>query len=425
MGKEKKMSETTTTTQLREAFRSPESRMDRTIVVVDVIDSTAMKEQQAEVTWLNSLGWMYDTVTDIAKKAVPDVAVKYLGDGIMLVVGTDHTTEAVNLAIQVQEAITEAGESNGGGRGVIDFTCSVGISTGAVVGFTTPSGGPDYVGVVVDKAFRLCSAANAKAIFADIATLGAANTMRIRSVFGAAVNRSSDQYQGEVQKAPLKGFHEPVSYHEVAYGQQLYGVKSASVTASTDRLRAANTDRPRAANTDRPRDVPAVSATPPRHTARPAGKPAGKPERCRGVVRHWDPDQGFGFIHDPLTGEEFHFHPKLLAYPDDAEKLTPNKEVAFIAIPAPNINKKRQAAVILLVGEPADGPLIRPTGKPYGWIRIEDELRHSHLVYVPVKELTGRKADDILDFTVRANERGSYAEGVELVEDDVDDQAAA
>lgn len=408
------------TTQLREAFASAESRMDRTVVVVDVIDSTAMKEQQAEVTWLNSLGWMYDKVTEIAKKAVSDVAVKYIGDGIMLVVGTDHTTEAVNLAIQVQEAITEAGKSNGGGKGVIDFTCSVGISTGAVVGFTTPSGSPDYVGAVVDKAFRLCSTANAKAIFADTATLGAANMMRIRSVFGAAVNRTSDQYQGEVQKAPLKGFHEPVAYHEILWDQQLYGVKSASVTDSTDRLRAANTDRPRA---------PVVSTTPARNTPmnRPAGKPAGKTERHRGVVSHWDPDRGFGFIHDPQTGEDFHFHPKLLAYPDDAEKLNPNKEVAFIAIDAQNINKRRQAAAILLVGEPAEGLLfsLPADNKPYGWIRVEDELGHRHPVYVQLKELNGRKAGDILDFTVRANERGSYAEGVELVEEDVDDQTAA
>jgi class 3 adenylate cyclase/cold shock CspA family protein len=393
--------------------------MDRTVVVVDVINSTAMKEQQAEVTWLNSLGWMYDTVTAIATKAVPDVAVKYLGDGIMLVVGTDHTTEAVNLAIQVQEAITEAGKSNGGGKGVIDFTCSVGISTGTVRGFTTPSGSPDHVGAVVDRAFRLCSTANAKAIFADTATLGAANMMKIRSVFGAAVNRISDQYQGEVEKAPLKGFHEPVAYHEILWGQQLYGVKSASVTASTDRLRAANADRPRAA--------PAVSATPRHHTPmnRTAGKPAGKTERHRGVVSHWDPDKGFGFIHDSQSGEDFHFNPKLLAYPDDAEKLTPNKEVAFIAIDAQNINKRRQAAAILLVGEPADGLLFTPPAdtRPYGWIRVEDELGHRHPVYAPLKELTGRKAGDILDFTVRANEKGSYAEGVELVEDD--GQAAA
>jgi hypothetical protein len=35
----------------------------------------------------------------------------------------------------------------------------------------------------------------------------------------------------------LKGFREPLGYHELLWGQQLYGVKSASVSASTDRLR--------------------------------------------------------------------------------------------------------------------------------------------------------------------------------------------
>jgi class 3 adenylate cyclase/cold shock CspA family protein len=381
--------------------------MDKTIVVIDVIDSTAMKEKEAQVTWLPSLGWMYDTVTEIATGAVPDVVVKYLGDGIMLVVGTDHTTEAVNLAIKVQEAITEAAKSHDGAKGMIDFTCSVGISTGAVVGFTTPSGSPDFVGSTVDKAFRLCSAANAKAIFVDTATLGAANMMRIRSVFGAVVNRTSDQYQGEVQKAPLKGFREPVAYHEILWDQQLYGVKSASVTASTERLRP----------------VPAVNPAPARKA--PAER-AGKSDRRHGAVKFWNAERGYGFIRDPRTGEEFHFNLKLLAYPDDAEKLAPHKEVAFIALEPNGSDKHPQAAAVLLVGEPAEGPLVvLPEGRPYGWIRVEDELRNSHLIYVPIRDLAGRKVGDVLEFIVNASERGAFAEQVELAGDDVEDQTAA
>jgi cold shock CspA family protein len=232
--------------------------------------------------------------------------------------------------------------------------------------------------------------------------------MNITSVFGAVVNRSSDEYQGEVQKAPLKGFREPVAYHEILWDQQLYGVKSASVTASTDRLRAANAERLRT--------VPPTSAATARTTVK--DRPPGKLERRRGVVRHWDPDRGFGFIHDPQTGEEFHFHLKLLAYPDDADKLIPNKEVAFVAIDTKDVNKRRQAAAILLVGELADGPLILPVGRPYGWIRIEDGLGHSHLVYVALKDVAGRKGGDVLGFTVKAGEKGSYAEQVESVEDD-------
>ncbi len=388
----------------REAFASPQSRMYRTVVVVDVIESTAMKEQQPEVTWLNSLGWMYDTVTAIMTEAVPDVAVKYLGDGIMLAVGTDYTTDAVNAAIRVQEAIAEAGRGSGGARGVIDFTCSLGISTGAVVGFTTPSGSPDYVGAVVDKAFRLCSAANAKAIFVDTATVGAANMMRIRSVFGAAIRRTSDQYQGQVQKTPLKGFDQPVFYHEILWDQQLYGVKSETVTDNTDRLRTA------------PPTGPARSQKPPADL--PIPKPA-RTERHRGAVTNWRPEQGFGFVRDPLTGEDFFFTRKHLVYPDDAEKLAPGKEVAFVAIGTADSGRRRQAGALLVAGEPADGPLVAlPADRPYGWIKVEDEPGHSHLVFVPIRELTGRKVGDILGFTVNANDKGAFAQQVELVEDD-------
>lgn len=283
------------------------------VVVVDMVKSTEMKEQQTQATWLSSLGWMYDTVTAIATEAVPNVDVKYLGDGIMLVFDTDHTTAAVNIAIRIQEAITAASQGIDGAKGVIDFTCSIGISTGEVVGFTTPSGSPDYVGVIVDKAFRLCSAANAKAIWVDTATLGAANTTKITSIFGKAISRAPDQYQGDPQKAPLKGFDHLVAYHEILWDQQLYGVKSATVSAIPDRLRVA---RP-------------TGLTTPQNTAAPR---QAKTERHRGEVTCWRPDKSFGFVRDPLTGEDFHFTPNNLVYPDDTEKLALGKEIAFVAI---------------------------------------------------------------------------------------------
>jgi hypothetical protein len=74
---------------------------------------------------------------------------------------------------------------------------------------------------------------------------------------------------------------------------------------------------------------------------------------------------------------------------------------------------------VLLVGEPADGALVSlPADKPHGWIRVGDELGNNQLVYVPIRELSGRKVGDILGFTVNANEKGAYAEQVELIEND-------
>ncbi len=156
--------------QLREAFADADSRVGRTVVFIDQVGSTQMKEQQPEAGWLPALGWLYDTVTMIATAAVESVEVKYLGDGIMLVFDSDNATEAVNAAVRVQEAINDAAGGASGTKGTIDFTCSVGISTGSVVTFVTPTGSRDYLGTVVDKARRLCDAASPKAIFADRAT---------------------------------------------------------------------------------------------------------------------------------------------------------------------------------------------------------------------------------------------------------------
>jgi class 3 adenylate cyclase/cold shock CspA family protein len=385
--------------QLRDAFADPKSRRHRTVASVDMVGATATKESQPQATWLNSLGWLYDRVNGILADVVPDAVVKYLGDGIMFVVDTDRTTEAVNAAIQIQEAINKASQGTGDAAGVVDFACSIGISTGEVVEFLSPHDNLDFVGTVVDKAFRLCAAANAKAIFIDTTTLGAANMIRIAARLGSALGWQPDQYQGDVQRAVLPGFVQPVAYHEIKWDQQLYGVKSETVTASTERLRPAVT-----------RSTPAVGT---------AGRAVPRTvERHRGEITNWRADRGFGFVRDPATGEDFHFSSRLLVYPDDTEKLAPGREVTFAAVGALEGDKKRQAGALLVVGEPADGRLVNlQEDRPYGWIRVEDDLGHHNLVYVARSELTGRKVGDLLGFTVGATDKGAFARQVESLED--------
>jgi class 3 adenylate cyclase/cold shock CspA family protein len=386
--------------QLREAFADPKSRMDATVVVIDVINSTYMKQSQPQAAWLSSLGWFYDVVRDIAEQRIPDVTIKYLGDGIMLTCSTDYTTQAVGAAVEVQEAISQASRSNAGAPGLIEFACSVGISTGMVVAFTTGSGTPDFVGSVVDKAFRLCSAANANAIFLDTATLGAANAMRIRSIVGEALDRSVDEYVGEVQKTPLKGFDKPVAYHELQWDKQLYGVKSSTVTASTDRMKA-----PAPVRSD---------DTAPTASVRPLRPDATNGQRCGGTVKCWKSEQGFGFIQVPGAETDYHLSRKHLVYEDEGQ-LAVGAKVAFVALPSPG--RSPEAVAVLLDGQPADGPLVaRPEGKPYGWIRIDDDHGHRQLVYVPARELASHRVGDILGFTVRVNDRGAYAEAVERLQ---------
>jgi class 3 adenylate cyclase len=394
-------------TQLRDAFASPDSRTERTILVIDMNGSTKMKEVQPQSAWLPTTGWYYDTVTRTALEEAGDVVIKYLGDGIMLVFDVDQATDAGKVAIRLQEAIKEA-RGLGGGAGIVEITCSIGISTGEVISFTTPSGGQDFVGAQVDKAFRLCSAANANAIFIDRATLGAANTSRFKSGVAKALGWTSEQCLGDTQRTTLKGFAAPVEYHELKWDYQLYGVASAEVTANTDRLSVVPATQ-----------TPSASAAPPS----PAGAAAF--DRHCGEVTCWQPDKGkgYGFVRDTATGESFWFSPQRLVYPDSADSLAVGDKLAFVAVGVAEGKKSRQAGAILVIGEQADGPLVsQPAGRPYGWVRVEDDQGNRQLLYVPQRELSGCKVGDILGFTVSAGDRGAFASKVEPL---AEDEAAA
>jgi class 3 adenylate cyclase len=387
-------------TQLREAFADVQSREARTVVFIDQVGSTAMKEQQPEAGWLPALGWLYDTVTAIATEADQEAGIKYLGDGIMISFDSDRATDAVNVAIRVQEAIHDANQGRTGAKGVVDFNCSVGVSTGSVVTFLTPAGSRDYVGTVVDKARRLCDAASPKAIFVDRATASAANVMKIVSRLGIALGRAPEQYQGDVQRAPLKGFDQPVEYYEIFWDQQLYGLKSEAVTRSADRMRPA-------------------SATAAADGQLLVGRLAVKggntlEERHAGVVTCWKRDANFGFVKDPRTEEEFYFRASHMVYPEDAaEALALGTEVVFVASGRVDGEKKRRGVGILVVGDYAEGSLKLPEGKAHGWLRVHDELGNSHHVFTPRTAVQQFTTGTMLSFRVAANEKGGLAEEIE------------
>jgi|SRR5271165_5135223 len=389
------------TTQLREAFADPQSREDRSVVFIDQVGSTAMKEQQPESGWLPALGYLYDTVTTIAIRINPDAEIKYLGDGIMISFDSDRATEAVNMAIQAQEAINDANQGRAGSKGAVDFNCSVGVSTGPVVAFLTPTGSRDYVGTVVDKARRLCDAASPKGILIDRATAAAANIMRLASRVGGALGRTPEQYQGDVQRVPLKGFDQPVDYYEVFWDQQLHGLKSEGVTSSADRMR------------------PVVAPVPNQDLAvvRPAGKGTTLEERHVGEVTCWKPEANFGFIRDQRTGEDFYFRGSHMVYPEDGtESMAVGSRAVFVATGRSDNTRKRWAVAILVVGDYAEGTLKLPDAKAHGWLRVTDELGNSHHVFTPRAAVQRYAPGTLLSFKVGSNEKGGIAEEIELPE---------
>jgi class 3 adenylate cyclase len=218
--------------QLSDTFRSPASRVERTIMFIDMVDSTSMKEKEAEATWLTTFGFFFDLITGVIEGNARGSIVKYLGDGIMAVYGEDHGSDAINDAVSIQKGIKDSVEAR-----KVRVHCSIGISTGEVVEFKTPRDEPDYLGSVVDRAARLCAVASAQAIFVDTATATSTQMSKVKSPVGKVLRRTINEYQGAMGKTNLKGFTAPVEYQEILWDQQLFGLKPIVVTADIDSAR--------------------------------------------------------------------------------------------------------------------------------------------------------------------------------------------
>lgn len=214
--------------KLKETFESSESRKEKVIVFVDLSDSTAMKERQAESGWLTDLGWFYDILVETISSDETGNILKFVGDGIMISYPIECAEASINTAINIQEKLREARNANR-----VGCSCSIGIAAGEVVEFTDPHGKSDLVGTVVDRAARLCSAASPQAVFIDENTTENATWRNVKSRVGEALKRGIKEYKGDLQQVPLRGFKNPVTYHEIFWDTQIYGLKSKTVSEQT------------------------------------------------------------------------------------------------------------------------------------------------------------------------------------------------
>ncbi len=201
-----------------DAISGPDASVEGTILVFDIADSTRMKEEQEEVAWLAN----YAKAFEIVARNIPasGAIVKYLGDGIMIFFGQSEQTSAVNAAIKIQEEIDSANDKN---RIKCVFSC--GIASGQFKKIPASDGKFDYIGQVVDRAFRLCSAAMPRAIFVDSDTIADAQASKISSVVGFALKRTKNDYLGKEESISLKGFSKPVPFHSIHWSSVQFGVK--------------------------------------------------------------------------------------------------------------------------------------------------------------------------------------------------------
>lgn len=371
--------------KLVDTFNSKDAHVEGTFMFVDMFESASYKAN-GEAAWITTMAWLYDTVGAIVEKDGAGTIVKYLGDGVMIAYGPDAATAAVNVAIQIQEALEDGVE----GRQV-HVSCSVGVATGEAVRFEVAPGHFDYLGPTIDRAARLCDVASPQAIFVDTDTTDSAQMNKVASKVGAVLRRSPSQYKGDVQKANLKGFDTPVHYHEINWSQQLFGLKSEVVTASIDAA-------PRATPAARPSDS--------------GQSPVRPDERGHGSVSHWDGEHRRGFI-EAEDGERFYTDMRFMVGEDE---LRPGEEVHFVKRPPQVKDKARVAGAVIAVDQELEGTVVS-VRQGFGFVRVRDSHGNSQDLFVSesdcAEELTQQQR---VDFVVGATERGPRAEEVRVAD---------
>ncbi|MEU7783135.1 hypothetical protein [Amycolatopsis sp. NPDC049159] len=210
---------------LRERFTNP-AWQQKVIMHLTLPDAVTLKTRTGDANWLPTIFWFFDQVGEAVEREGGAIS-KYLNDGVVAAFPIDRAAEAINAAIIVQERITEAQRENS-----YRCNCAIGVATGRAVEFP---GGVDttYIGPVADRAERLSDGANAGAIFVDEPTVGAANMMKVFATYGNVINREGSQYLAALEELPAEGAGERISYHEILWAAQSFGVRSRAVTKIT------------------------------------------------------------------------------------------------------------------------------------------------------------------------------------------------
>jgi class 3 adenylate cyclase/cold shock CspA family protein len=376
---------------LGDVFQTPSAKVQRTALYIDEVNSSETKAKVPEAQWVNTAAYIYTTINRMINEidTPNEILVKWLGDGALITFDAADATKAINAAIRIQYAIKRANEER-----AIESFCSIGIATGGVFAFTTPQGTHDHLGTVMDRGARLCSAANASAIFIDHDTAAAANTTLIESPLGVELGRTARDYLGGAERVEVKGFEQPPEYFEILWDKQRFSVKNKVETARTSRV-----------------EHPVMNLT---QTSAPpisTGARLGFQERRQGEIKVWIEEKSCGFIRDPKSGEEFYFRAAMLVDPDDMESMkTPGTRVAFVAKEAAAQQKCRQASAIMLVDEYYEGDLVIPPNKSNGWIVVDDQQSNRQHIYL--RDTSTFRNNDPLSFKLAVGDRGVYADDV-------------
>ncbi|MCP4592573.1 MAG: adenylate/guanylate cyclase domain-containing protein [bacterium] len=371
---------------LTEVFADPSSRVLRTFLVVDMNDSTAMKVENPEAAWITTLGWFFDHICHTVTKEDGKI-IKYVGDGALVVFNEEDATQALSVAIAIQEGIKEENKNR-----LVNLTASIGVASGYARLFSLEHQGEeaiDFLGSTVDRAFRLCDAANGNAIFADADTIAAARMNRVRSQVGEVLDRVISDYQGQQQLISVKGFSSPVKYHEIWWNKDKYGVSTQFVTGTTNS---------------------GVKEIVPRQP-RPAAvgeKPV--PEWLHGTVKRWGAD--YGFVTDGR--EDFYSNTDYLFHADF--EVEDNAEVVFTVLDSLAPGKSRRAENVFVIGQNLRGVVTKVDPRGFGFGTATGQGGREHDLFLLVKDVPELKAGDPFECTIGRNPKGPIGEKVRIVD---------
>jgi class 3 adenylate cyclase len=150
-----------------------------TLVFTDIVDSTGLAETVGDMSWADLIS-MHEATIRRVTAAQGGTVVKLLGDGSML--AFESARAAVRAAVELQRATDHAG-----------FAVRIGIHTGEVI-----RTGGDLLGLTVNKAARVASAAESGSIMISSTTrdlIGSLDGIRMGEPQIVALKGLSDTHQ--------------------------------------------------------------------------------------------------------------------------------------------------------------------------------------------------------------------------------------
>lgn len=349
---------------------NPRNRQERTVMFVDMIGSTAMKESTTEVNWRAACAYLFDLVFDELhplgrsvkleargkETEVEFPRVKYLGDGVMAVFADVRPEDVLNAAIRIQNRIDYLNRKK-----TVEFTCSIGVTHGSVVEWESAFG-LDYIGPLVDKAARLCSEAPSEAIWIDDETNDACDRTKAAACSSPYETTPLSACIGVKRDLKLKGFRNPVGFRQVKW--RLNGEDAA----------------------------PAAEA-----------KSSPMPEIGVGTVRRWDTNTGHGFVVD---GNQVFYYSDRRFVADGADLELQGR--VFFLLKEPLIAGKNQvAACVVSPGKRYKGRVSRITDKGYGFVQLIDGMGNLWSMFLYLGDNSaGIELGDEVTFEIGENDRG-------------------